>query len=178
MKKYIVIIGLGLVIISIVLVSSLLNNRLTTNAISSNTVGLEVGLTAPNFNLTDIDSKYVSRGSLRGKPLMIFFTTTWCTPCQVGAKNLARYDLETGDKTFNVLIVFVDSQETEDQLRTWKQSFGREDWFIAKDNDMAQTYGVQYLDTKYILDKDSIIKWKNLQPLTYETAKQVMEGFI
>ena len=177
MKKYALVIALA--VISIALVSLLASKQPTTNAISSsNSIGLDQGFTAPYFILRDVDSKEVSRESLKGEPLMMFFTTTWCTPCQIGARNLAKYDLETGDKAFNVMIVFVDPQETEGQLRNWKQSFGREDWFIAKDNGMAQIYEVQYLDTKYVLDKDSVIKWKNLQPLSYETAKQVMVGLI
>jgi len=177
LKKYVVAIGLIVVLIASIGIFS--NKQPTANVISSSSnIGLDSGFTAPSFNLVDIDSKETSRDGLKGKPLMIFFTTTWCTPCQVGARNLAKYDLETGDKAFNVLIVFVDPQETDGQLRSWEQSFGRKDWFIAKDNGMSSDYEVQYLDTKYVLDKNSVIKWKNLQPLSYETAKQVMGSLI
>lgn len=156
-------------------------NTQSQNSNNQNTnlqVGLNEGNIAPDFSVTDIDGKLLSKDSLKGKPAMLFFTTTWCTPCQVGAINLARYEDETGGDKFNVAILFVDPAESEDKLRDWKNNFGREDWFIAYAGDMAQTYQVQYLDTKYVLDKDSIIRWKNLQLLPYETAKQIMGALI
>ena len=137
-------------------------------------VGLEKGFVAPSFTLTEVSGKQFSREDLKGKPVMIFFTTTWCVPCQIGAQNLAKYDLETGDDAFNVVIVFVDMRETDNQLKDWKNKFARGDWLITKDNGMASVYKVQYLDTKYVLDKESIIRWFNLQPLEYQKSKDVL----
>ncbi|MBI2583517.1 MAG: TlpA family protein disulfide reductase [Candidatus Aenigmarchaeota archaeon] len=144
----------------------------------SRETGLERGFSAPPFQLEDVEQGDFTGDSLRGRPLFIFFTTTWCTPCQLGAKNLARYDAETGDNAFNVLIVFVDPGEGEEKFRQWKLSFGRDDWYIAPDNGMAENYAVQYLDTKYVLDKEGIIKWKNLEILAYERAKEVLNPLI
>ena len=141
-------------------------------------IGLEDGNLAPDFSVTDIEGKLLTQDRLKGKPAMLFFTTTWCTPCQVGASNLARYDDETGGDKFNVAILFVDPNEDLSKLRQWKLEFGKTDWFIAYADGMAQTYQVQYLDTKYVLDKNGIIRWKNLQLLPYETAKQVMGALI
>jgi thiol-disulfide isomerase/thioredoxin len=137
-------------------------------------VGLDVGFYAPAFQLEDIDKGNFGYNDLNGKPLLIFFTTTWCTPCQLGARNLARYDAETGDGAFNVLVVFVDSREGVEKFRRWKRDFGRPDWYIAPDNGMAANYAVQYLDTKYVLDRDGVIRWKNLEIFPYDTAKSVI----
>lgn len=140
--------------------------------------GLEAGKIAPDFVLVDPQKGQITKQTFAGKPLFIFFTTTWCTPCQLGAKNLAKYDDEKGGNAFNVLIVFVDDKETDAQFIEWKQKFGNEDWYVAKGIKMAQTYNVQYLDTKYVFDKDGVIRWVDIKPLPYSAIDPVMSQLI
>jgi peroxiredoxin len=140
--------------------------------------GPKIGSSAPDFTLTDPQKGAITKQSFDGKPLFIFFTATWCTPCQIGAQNLARYDAEKGDNAFNVLIVFVDDKETDEQFVSWKQKFGRDDWYVAKGIEMTKTYEVQQLDTKFVFDKSGIVQWKDISPLRYEMINPVMEKLL
>ena len=49
--------------------------------------GLEVGMDAPNFTLTDIDGKEVRLSELKGKEVYLDFWATWCSPCLMQMKN-------------------------------------------------------------------------------------------
>jgi len=139
---------------------------------------LKVGTVAPDFQLTDPVKGSITNENFSGKPLFIFFTATWCTPCQIGAQNLARYDDEHNGNAFNVLIVFIDDKEADNQFIDWKKQFGRDDWYIAKGIEMANNYQVQFLDTKYVFDKDGIIKWVDVKPLEYPTIDPVLSPLL
>ena len=39
---------------------------------------------------------------------------------------------------------------------------------------MANTYQVKFLDTKYVFDKDGIIRWVDVRPLSYSTIPPVL----
>lgn len=141
--------------------------------------GLEIGSQAPDFTLVDLQKGQITRNMLLTKPLFIFFTTTWCTPCQEGARQLARYYDETNG-SFNVLIVFVDPSESDTKLIEWKQKYGRDSWYVAKDYDhnMVKSYNVRYLDTKYVLDNNGMVRWFDTKPLDYITAKSILKPLI
>src|SRR5213593_2509622 len=174
--------GICFLIISMLLIISILNGVLWNKPVSAQTSqpkeGLLVGAVAPNFQLTDPVKGSITKSNFTGKPLFIFFTATYCTPCQIGAQNLARYDDEHGGNAFNVLMVFIDDKETDNQFIDWKKQFGRDDWYVAKGIDMANNYHVQFLDTKYVFDKDGIIKYIDVKPLEYSSIDPVLSHLL
>lgn len=122
---------------------------------------LAVGSTFPDFTLTEVGGKTITRDSLKGKPVIIWFTTSWCIPCQIGAQDVSKLDNELGGGTFNVLVVFVDPKEKDSDLILWRKRFANPDWMVAFDNELtklAARVNLKFLDSKFILDKNGIIK--------------------
>lgn len=119
----------------------------------------EVGAPVPDFRLTEADGRALTPGALRDRPAIVWFTTSYCVPCQVGAGPVAALDDALGGRAFDVLVVFVDPAEPVSALTGWRSSFARDDWMVALDTDgLAQRTGVQYLDTKWLLDRDGVIR--------------------
>ena len=140
----------------------------------SGVVGTRPGDTAPEFRLVDIEGRVVTRTGLLsgGKPGLLFFTTTWCLPCIEGLRQLQRFQQELGaPEPFRVLIVFVDPREGEADVRRYRDRYGfPRSWFYAPDTDrMVWKYGVRYLDTKFVLDPQAVIRWTDVYPAGYDT---------
>lgn len=122
---------------------------------------LTVGASFPDFTVTEVDGRTVTSESLKGKASIVWFTTSWCVPCQIGAKEVARLDNELGGKAFEVLVVFVDPRETDADLVNWRKQFANSDWMVAFDNELtnlAKRINLKFLDSKFILDKNGVIK--------------------
>jgi thiol-disulfide isomerase/thioredoxin len=127
---------------------------------SKEIVELVDGQPFPRFFLTDIDGLETSSDTVAGKPSLIWFTTAWCVPCQIGAKRVAKLDAELGGDAFDVVVVFVDPRENDEDLREWKEKFAAPDWQIAFDDQsdpLATKISLQYLDSKYLLDGNGIL---------------------
>lgn len=122
---------------------------------------LAVDASFPDFTVTEVDGRIITKESLKGKPAIIWFTTSWCVPCQIGAKEVARLDNELGGKSFEVLVIFVDPKETDADLVNWRKQFANSDWMVAFDNELtnlAKRINLKFLDSKFILDKNGVVK--------------------
>lgn len=124
-----------------------------------------VGKRFPDFDLTEAGGQPVTLTSLEGKPSIVWFTTSYCVPCQVGAREVAGLYERLGGQPFNVLVVFVDPEEPVSALATWRQRYGNEDWLVALDSNLALAEGVRLaaLDTKFLLDERGVVRNVDLQ---------------
>ncbi|MBI2426472.1 MAG: TlpA family protein disulfide reductase [Candidatus Kerfeldbacteria bacterium] len=166
MKKFITIAGiccaLPLIIVAIIALSGQKSSttkqseNAPVSAIVEGTPSVEALF--PDFSLTEVSGETITRDSLKGKPTIVWFTATWCTPCQIGAKKVAQLQKELGDDKLNVLVVFVDPKESASDLRNWRNQFAHPDWKLAFDNGLAEKIGIRYLDSKYLLGSDGVIQ--------------------
>lgn len=139
------------------------------SSVEEEKVKLEVGDIFPDFNLTDVGERTFTRDSFKGKPSIIWFTTEFCVPCQIGAKEVAKLDSELGGNAFDVFVVFVDPRETKEDLISWKNRFANDDWVVSFDNfneeqnSLSAKINLKFLDTKYLLDSNGVIQNVDLQ---------------
>ena len=123
-------------------------------------VGTAVGDRAPDFSLVDISGTTVTRASLQGRPAIIWFTASYCTPCQDGALAMQRVLRRLNAQAkVAVVMVFVDPSDPPAALAGWKARFGLPAWTVALAGGSVLTdYQVQYLDSKYLLDANGVIR--------------------
>jgi peroxiredoxin len=118
-----------------------------------------VGQPFPDFRLATVDGSQVTPDKFRGSDTIVWFTTTYCVPCQIGAVKYRALDNELGDQAPTMLFVFLDPQEPDAALREFRSEFGLPEWAMAMDADqLAQRAGVQVLDTKIFVDESGVVR--------------------
>jgi thiol-disulfide isomerase/thioredoxin len=64
--------------------------KVATAKYSSSNYGVSVGKVVPDFTFRLADGKQVSLASLKGKPTLLYFVTTWCSSCVAGTHTLVE----------------------------------------------------------------------------------------
>jgi len=131
----------------------------SSNELGGEVTAVEEGNPFPHFSLTEADGRTLTNDSLKGKPSIVWFTTSYCIPCQQGAALVSRLDDELGGEAFDVLVVFVDPNEPMSALTSWRGEFANEDWIVALDdgNDLSEKVGLRFLDSKFLLGENGTI---------------------
>ena len=140
-------------------------------------IGVPIGSLAPDFHVTDAYGRPVTRATLLAdRPGLMFFTTTYCLPCIEGLQTLNRFQQDVGVDRFRVLIVFVDPREASDDLQMYRvRNQFPQSWYYALDTDgLLQRYRVRSLDTKFVLDRQGIVRFADIYPARYETWQQAL----
>jgi peroxiredoxin len=140
----------------------------TTQQDGENNIGIELGQTAPDFTLTDIDGVAFSLSDYRDNIVVIDFMATWCGPCVVEMGHLKQLYTNYGAQGVVIMSIDVDPSETNEVIRQFKVSYG-DDWIFASGPSVGTTYRVIYIPTLYIIDQQGRVAYKNVGVTTYST---------
>ena len=147
------------VMLVITLVSVLTSGLVMAGCSPSSAQGVEVGNQAPDFQLQSLDGQTVSLGDLQGKPVLINFWATWCSPCRGEMPYIQEIYEEWSDRGLVVLAINIgeSSSKAEEFMQSYNLSFTV---LLDTKQDVAQKYNIQYIPTTFFIDKDGIIQDK------------------
>jgi peroxiredoxin len=123
-----------------------------------------VGRRAPDFALASIDGGSVSLAGLEGKPVVVSFFATWCTPCK---KELPAFQaLAQQHEDRGLTFVLVDMQEDPDDVAVFlgdlKVSLPA---VVDSSGEVGKTYRVRGLPSTFFVGRDGVIKQAQLGEL-------------
>ena len=138
---------------------------LTTNAMAEDLDSLyaqsllKVGTQAPNFELPTPEGKKVQLSDFKGKYVLIDFWASWCPDCRKISPNVEAIAKEYQGKDLAVVAVSFDIDK-----EAWVKYINRNGAPInevhvselkkMKESAVAKAFGVQWIPSLYLLDKD------------------------
>lgn len=116
------------------------------------------GEPAPNFQLRDMNGRFVSLSDLRGKVVLLNFWATWCGPCRVEMPAMEQLYRTYDRKDFEILAVSTDAQGV-----TVTRPFQQENKLtfpILHDADfrVGLSYGARTLPMTFMVDRQGIVR--------------------
>lgn len=121
---------------------------------------------APDFTLIDLAGDSVSLKDLRGKIVILDFWATWCGPCLASFPGMQQA-VERFRADSQVEFLFVNTWERGDDVQKRVSDFikGKNYPFhvlLDLKNEVVAAYGVEGIPTKFVIDKNGIIRFKSV----------------
>ena len=140
-----------------------------------------VGSVAPDFSAPTPDGKMLSLKDVMGKVTIIDFWASWCRPCRAENPYVVNIYNKYHDKGLNIIGVSLDKPNNKnawlkaiaDDNLIWQHVSNLKYWQdpIARD-----LYHVQSIPATFILDKNGVIRAKNLRKDKLEAKiKELLE---
>lgn len=141
------------------------------------TLLLEVGDTARNFYLDDLEGNTVSLEDFRGQPVLINFWATWCAPCRLEMPALqATQDAHQED---GLVILAVNDQEAPDQISSFIDEFGLSlTTLVDQKGVVSSLYNVFNFPTTYFVNEDGVVTAVHRGLLVEEQIEEYLSSTI
>jgi peroxiredoxin len=111
---------------------------------------------APDFSLKDLQGKKFKLSSYSGKPVLLFFGTTWCPSCRAeipAYKNIYATYSKSG-----LEVVYIDITEPVEKVaRFAKTNSLPYRVLIDEDGSVADNYGITGVPTLVLIDKEGYV---------------------
>ena len=132
------------------------------------------GAPAPDWTLPDLEGRNVSLSDLRGKPVVLDFWATWCTPCEFQIPILNEvYERYRDRVEFVGVAVDVDGREVVAPFAKERAIAYR---VLLGDEDLAQRYGARGFPSLYVIGKDGNIALSHVGIIDAEDLEEALDA--
>ena len=134
---------------------------------------------APGFAAATVDGPRFALAAQRGHPVVLFFMAAWCTSCLLESNALGQIQRTYGSGV-RVVLVDIGRGDSPGALRDFVQRSAGPSryWVLDSSGKVATLYGVQSLDTTYVIDKSGRIVYSDKLPVGYADLNRVVRRVV
>ena len=122
----------------------------------------ELPVDAPDFRVTTLEGKSIGLSELRGRPVILNFWATWCTPCRLEVPAFRRF----AERHPEVHIVGVTADGLAQEIARVVEDLGIT-WTLAMPNpSVARLFKVDVYPTTVFIDPDGHVTAAHVGLLT------------
>jgi peroxiredoxin len=130
------------------------------------------GQLAAEVALPSANGDTIRLSSLKGKVVLLDFWASWCGPCRVSNRSMAKLYSKYKDKGFEILGVSLDDEKVK-----WKNAIKQDKikWLQVNEGGgweakTAQAWNISAIPTSYLIDKDGKLLAMDLEGKELEKA--------
>ena len=114
---------------------------------------------APEFQLEDLDGQSVSLSDFQGKPVLLNFWATWCSPCRSEMPYLQEIYEEWSSQ--GLVMLTINIGESHSKVSNFLQTYNLSlPVLLDTKSSVAQEYNITGIPTTLFIDKDGVIQQK------------------
>lgn len=148
--------GLGILIMYNFGGSGNISGFIQSHLLNLSSQGPVVGQPAPDFTLVDIQGETVRLSSLRGKPVLVNFWATWCTPC---AQEMPMIESAYQKEGSQFAVLAVNADEPDAKVRDYVNNMGLTFTILLDPGGTVQSqYRLNGYPSSFFIDGDGIIR--------------------
>ncbi|HXZ28092.1 MAG TPA: TlpA disulfide reductase family protein [Terriglobales bacterium] len=114
---------------------------------------VEVGKSAPDFELQTLEGKSVRLSDFRGKAVVLNFWATWCDPCKIEMPWLVDLQKQYGSQGLQVVGVAMDDSG-KDAIQAFAKQMGVNYVILQGKNAVGDAYGATGYPTTVYIDRN------------------------
>jgi cytochrome c biogenesis protein CcmG, thiol:disulfide interchange protein DsbE len=136
-----------------------------------------IGKPAPAFELPLLGepAKRFSEREMRGKVWILNVWASWCPPCLVEHPIVTRIA-----KSGLAPVIGLNYKDAREEALPWLERNGNPYTLIAYDREgrIGIDYGVYGVPETYVIDRQGVIRYKHIGPLSAEVVQQKVEPLV
>lgn len=152
------------VLLSIIIIGSIIFKK--TKTISHSELA-KIGMSAPNFELKDLNGTVWKLDNLRGKIVILNFWASWCNECKTEKKSIQSYINKNGKPEDLVFLTVLYKDNPTGVIEMIKRE-GYTFPVLVDNGEVSKIYGIKGVPETFLIDKNGILRHKIVGPVEWD----------